>query len=67
MDLAIWARVLEQYPKTYKERCCWSEKVKRDGLRAAYYERLINDARTNSSESVTVVQETGETVRAEDI
>ena len=35
--------VYERYPKTEKERTCWAEKMKRDGLRAEYKKRLLNE------------------------
>lgn len=43
MDLQVWSEVLKVYPKTYKEACCWSEKVRRSGLRDALYKRLMDE------------------------
>ena len=64
MDLMIWSKVLERYPKTYKEQCCRMEKVRLSGLRAAYYERLINEQNSDSGESVQESQEAGEAMGA---
>ena len=41
----IKAKVYERYPITEKEKCCWSEQIKRNGLREAYRLRIEKEER----------------------
>lgn len=66
MDLQLWGEVLKVYPKTYKEACCWSEKMRRSGLREALYKRLMDERNGYTGAVSAATTENGAEVRSED-